>query len=122
MLLVRKIMALTFCLALAGCSNDSTDDLIADPISSETIITYSGNVATIINNNCVACHNLPPVNGAPMPLTTYAHVKDAVQNRGLIDRISRPQGASGMMPNLGTRLPQPLIDIIIQWEEQGFQE
>lgn len=122
MLLVRKISILSLILVFAGCTNDSTDDLLAEPIPEGTIITYSANVAAIISTNCLMCHSNPPENGAPMPLTSYEFVKQAVQERGLIDRISREQGAPGMMPNLGTRLPQPLINIIIQWQEQGFQE
>jgi len=68
------------------------------------------------------CHASTPQNGAPMPLVTYAQVKQAVQERGLLDRISRAQGTPGMMPNGGTRLPQNQIDLISQWEEQGLQE
>lgn len=122
MQLVRKISILSLILVFAGCTNDSSEDLLAEPIPAGTTITYSGNVAAIINANCIMCHSNPPQNGAPMPLTSYDLVKLAVQERGLIDRISREQGAPGMMPNLGTRLPQPLINIIIQWQEQGFQE
>lgn len=122
MQLPRKLMPLAVGLAFAGCTNDSPDDLLADPIPEGTTITYSANVAAIINTNCLNCHSNPPQSGAPMPLTSYAFVKQAVEQRGLIDRISRDQGAPGMMPNLGTRLPQPLINIIIQWQAQGFQE
>lgn len=102
-----------------SCVNDSTSD-----INNPTIVlnaTYNQNIKSIINNNCTSCHNLPPENGAPMPLTTYEYVKQAVLERGLIDRISRSQGAEGMMPNGGTRLPQEKIDLIIQWRDQGFQ-
>jgi hypothetical protein len=57
-----------------------------------------------------------------MSLTTYQNVKDAVQNRGLLDRISRAQGASGMMPSGGTRLPQAVIDQVFAWSSQGLNE
>jgi mono/diheme cytochrome c family protein len=109
-------------LLLASCSNDSTDDLVGNAIAPETNVTYTANVATIINNNCIICHGTTPANGAPMSLTTYAAVKQAILERGLIDRISRPQGAEGMMPNGGTRLPQATINVIIQWNAQGLQE
>lgn len=122
MQLVRKIVVLAIPLALIGCNNDSTDDLTAQLPPPGTPITYSANIASIINTNCLGCHTNPPENGAPMSLTTYEFVKQAVQDRGLIDRISRPQGAEGMMPNGGTRLPQSQIDLIIQWQQQGLQE
>lgn len=117
----KKIAVLTGALLLlCSCENDSPADLTY-PIPEETI-TYTEYVRTIINNNCIICHGTTPANGAPMPLTTYAAVKDAVEHRGLLDRISRPQGASGMMPNGGTRLPQSQIDIINAWAADGLQE
>ncbi|MCG2610495.1 hypothetical protein LZZ90_03115 [Flavobacterium sp. SM15] len=57
-----------------------------------------------------------------MPLTTYAFVRQAVEQRGLIDRISLPQGTQGMMPNGETRLPQYQINQIIAWRDAGFPE
>ena len=50
------------------------------------------------------------------------NVKDAVINKGLLDRISRPEGASGLMPNGGPRLPQATIDLIVQWDADGLLE
>lgn len=109
-------------LLLASCENDSTDDLILTNLTPQTNVTYNQDVASIINSNCTSCHGATPTNGAPMSLTTYEQVKEAVQNRGLLDRISRDQGAPGMMPNGGTRLPQNNINVINQWNIQGLQE
>ncbi len=106
-------------LFLTGCANDSTDDLIG--INTATV-KYNSQVKSIIDSNCLSCHQSPPVNGAPMRLTTYEDVKNAVLTRGLIDRISRPQGAPGMMPSGGIRLPQALIDQITTWQSEGFAE
>ena len=116
----KKIAAIFLALSAIGCTNDSTSDLIDDePID---VVRYNENIKSIIDNNCISCHAATPINGAPMSLTTYDHVKDAVQTRGLIDRISRAQGEPGMMPNGGTRLPQNQIDLISQWNAQGLQE
>lgn len=104
---------------LASCENNSTDDLVGPtPVT----VTYNGQVKAIIQNNCIMCHSDPPQNFAPMRLTTYEDVRSAVLTRGLLDRVSRDQGAPGMMPSGGTRLPQATIDIITQWQAQGFQE
>lgn len=104
---------------LASCTNDSTADLIdTTPINEE--ITYQLNVKSIIDNNCVECHGTIPSNGAPMSLTTYENVKDAVLNNGLIERIILENGQSGLMPLGGPRLPQNRIDEIIKWETDGF--
>lgn len=109
-----------FVLLQYGCTNDSTSDLIDGSTVDE--ITYTNTVKAIIDNNCVVCHASTPINGAPMSLTTYENVKDAVLTRGLLDRISRAQGASGMMPNGGTRLPQEKINQINTWTSEGFQQ
>ena len=119
---MKKIKYIIFSTILfcISCSNNSEDDLI-EPIVLNTT-KYTKDVKPIIDNNCISCHGTTPSNGAPMSLVTYAQVKDAVQNRGLLERISREQGASGMMPNLGTRLPQSTIDLIIDWNTDGLLE
>ncbi|MBF6642293.1 hypothetical protein IVB69_12445 [Flavobacterium sp. J49] len=105
---------------VSSCSNDSSDDLSG--IDGLDEVTYTNTVKSIIDNNCISCHAATPINGAPMSLTTYENVKDAVQNRGLLDRISRAQGEPGMMPNGGTRLPQAVIDQVFAWNAQGLNE
>ncbi|WP_274475732.1 hypothetical protein [Mangrovimonas aestuarii] len=112
-----SVISITFML---NCSSNSESDLIEDNNTPE-LVTYNGDIKTIIDNNCIVCHSNPPQNGAPMPLTTYANVKEAVLNRDLIDRISSTDPAY-LMPLGGQRLPQNLIDTVIQWEEDGLLE
>lgn len=107
-------------IVLFGCTNASENDLI-DQTELPESVTYQNDVKPIIDNNCIVCHANPPVNGAPMPLLSYSNVKDAVQNRGLLDRISS-QDLAFLMPFGGPRLPQNLIDTIIQWEADGLLE
>ncbi|WP_179021580.1 hypothetical protein [Winogradskyella forsetii] len=106
--------------SLYNCSYVNEDDLTEDLIIEE-VTTYEDNIKTIIDTNCIFCHNNPPENGAPMPLTTYANVKDAIENRGLINRISSTD-LGFVMPFGGPRLPQNLIDLVIQWEAEGLME
>jgi hypothetical protein len=105
---------------LFSCTNASEEDLI-DTTPIEEIVTYSNAVKSIIDNNCIFCHSNPPVNGAPMPLLTYDQVKDAVENRDLIERISS-EDLGFVMPFGGPRLPQNLIDTVIQWQTDGLLE
>lgn len=112
----------TFIILLFGsCTKDTIDDIEADEIIPIELVTYQ-NVKNTFEAVCTACHSNPPQNGAPMSLITYQNIKDAVQNRGLIDRISLPQGEGGMMPAGGQRLPQATIDLIVQWNEDGLLE
>jgi len=113
-------LILTSIFFIFGCSNNSEDDLTI-PLTSNTT-KYIQNIKPIIDNNCVACNGTTPSAGAQTSLVTYIQVKNSVLNNGLIDRISRAQGASGMMPYQGTRLPQSSIDLIIDWNTDGLLE
>ena len=107
-----------FC--FTNCSYNSGDDL-TEAIIIEEFVTYEDNIKSIIDTNCIFCHSNPPVNGAPMSLITFDDVKNAVENRGLIDRISSTD-AGFVMPFGGPRLPQNLINLVIQWEQEGLLE
>lgn len=108
-------------LVIVSCTYVSEEDLI-DSQPPPVLVTYNDNVKTIIDNNCLNCHIQPPVNGANVPLLIYDNVKSAVENNDLIDRISAQAGDPGAMPFGGPRLPQNLIDIITQWEDDGLLE
>lgn len=115
------IFSLAF-LALGGCTSSTYDDLEVPQEIDPTVLVTFQDVSFIFQQNCIACHSSPPQNGAPMSLTSYTDVQSAVLNRGLLDRISRDQGAAGMMPNGGQRLPQQNIDLVFQWNEDGLLE
>ncbi len=106
-------------LIFASCTNHSEDDLINQEPIPETV-TYLDNVKPIIDANCVSCHgNANPQAG--LSLTNYTQVKNAVQNNGLINRISLADGNPSLMPTTG-RMPQATIDLIAQWNLDGLLE
>lgn len=117
---IKLIILALFSLLLNSCTNDSLSDLTT--VEDIESVTYTQNVKSIIDNNCIVCHGSTPTNGAPMSLTTYTFVKQAVINRGLLDRISRAEGTSGAMPFGGPRLSQTNINVIIKWNTDGLQE
>lgn len=117
---IKLIIPVLFSFLLNGCTNDSLSNLTT--VEDIESATYTQNVKPITDNNCIVCHGSIPRNGAPMSLTTYANVKEAVMNRGLLYRISRAEGTSGAMPFGGPRLPQTSINTIIQWNTDGLQE
>ncbi len=114
------ISLIVIALVLIGCTNVSESDLI-EFVPVEENVTYNSHIKTIIDNNCIVCHNNPPENGAPMPLITYENVKQAMENRGLIERISS-NDQDFLMPFGGQRLPQNLIDLVVQWQTDGLLE
>jgi len=115
-LLILLIMLLLF----VSCTNDTESDLLDN--QAPVTITYTNTIKSIMDANCISCHGANPSNGAPNSITTYQNTKDAVLFLGLIDRISKSQGASGMMPYGGTRLPQTTIDQVIAWKNNGFPQ
>jgi len=116
----KFLLIITVSSIILSCTNVSEEDLI-DTTPPPNTVTYVANVKTIIDNNCISCHNDPPVNGAPISLILYENVKDAVENRDLIGRITGTSSGR-QMPLGGPMLPQNLIDIIIQWEADGLLE
>ena len=57
-----------------------------------------------------------------MSLTTYDEVKNSVLEGNLIGRISRNDGAEGLMPQGGPRLITRFNKYIIQWELDALLE
>ncbi len=106
---------------LMACSNENSETLM-DNTPIQGVVTYKQNVKSIIDNNCISCHGATPANGAPMSLVTYSQVKNAMQNRGLLNRISLNNGNSLLMPQGGPRLPQTTIDIVAKWQQDGLLE
>ena len=115
-----KNLIFLFVLLFISCSNDSEDDLI-NQTQTPQIITFTNDIQSIMNNNCISCHSNPAINGASIPLTDFNNVKNAVLNNNLINRISTTPGQSGAMPFGGPQLPQNLIDLVIQWQTDGFE-
>lgn len=120
MILKKTLLFASLALVFAGCTNDSTNDL-TEVIPVEEIITFS-RVKTIMQANCNSCHGTNPTGGVPISLVTYDDVKTAVLENDLIGRMSIENGGDGLMPEGGPRLPQTTIDIVIKWQEDGFQE
>ncbi|MDV6169248.1 cytochrome c [Flavobacterium sp. DG1-102-2] len=117
---IQFLSAALMALFLYSCDSHTYTELEETPPVVEGKVTYTANVKTIIDNVCTSCHS---ANGSASfrPLTTYAEVKDAVQNAGLLDRIQLENGEPGLMPQ-GGRMPQNRIDLILKWNEDGLLE
>jgi len=114
---MKKLLALLTSLLLlifiVSCSSDSDDD---DDLVDPPSITYTNTIKSIMSGNCNNCHGNPTTNSAPMSLTTYANVKDATINRGLITRVE-----DGTMPPSGN-LSATQISNIKTWKSNGYIE
>lgn len=115
------IFTISLAVLIFSCTNASENDLI-DQVDPDVVITYSEQIKPIFDSNCVACHSNPAINGAGVPLTTLSEVQSSIENTNLIDRINRQSGEGGFMPLGGSRIPQASIDLITQWQSEGFAE
>jgi len=123
---MKKTIVLTLLLAaFASCSDSETVQDIETPPTPNppdptTAITYTKNVKSIIDANCIGCHQSGR-SAAFRPLTTYAQVKAAVESAGLLTRIQLQNGEQGIMPQ-GGRMSQANIDLIVKWNTDGLKE
>jgi hypothetical protein len=119
---MKSFLSILGSLLLVSCTSQTYDDLeevqLMDPVQQ---ITFQ-DVTLLFETACNSCHSNPPQNGAPMSLVSYSEVRNAVETMSLLDRISRNEGANGLMPLGGPRLPQQDIDLIFQWNEDGLLE
>ena len=111
-LLILPILLLLF--IVTSCSGGSDEVVITPPAND---VTYNGDISPIISGSCLTCHTDPPVNNAPMSLTTLQNVKDAITGRGLIGRI-----ANGSMPAVGNPLSAAQVQKFRDWETGGFKQ
>lgn len=109
---------------LMGCSSSDNSEGVPNEESNNNggtnamDLTYTSDIRPIIQSNCLSCHGNPPTNNAPMSLTTYALVKSAVENRGLVNRIN---SSVNPMPPDG-RMPSATRQMITDWVNQGLPE
>ncbi|MFS4446892.1 hypothetical protein [Maribacter sp. 2307UL18-2] len=121
----RKIGIVLLALAsisITSCSNDSESDLLDLPDGNPDngdLVTYSNDVKSIIDSNCLGCHSSPTRNGAPFALINFSQVSSRANS--ILTAMSRANGTPAAMPPSG-KLPQATIDIIDQWIKDGTQE
>ena len=116
---MKKYLFLLILSSVFSCES-STFEEISEEIPVIEEVTYTENVKTIIDNNCIECHS-PGGISSFRPLTNYNEVREAVLETNLLERIQMQNGEEGQMPQTG-RMPQNLIDVILLWNDQGLLE
>jgi hypothetical protein len=110
---------LAIVLILISCTNTSPDDLVDDTPIIGTV-KYSTDILPIVESQCLSCHNDNAASGNNS-YSTYAQFRDATENGDVIDRITRNVGDPSLMPQ-GNQLPQNSINLILQWQTDGYLE
>lgn len=118
---VCSVLVLT--LTVISCSGGG-DDPVTPPVTpptggggtTVTNPTYTANIKTIIDNNCISCHG-PGGENSAVPLLTYAQVSAKASEIKV--RIEKPAGDPLVMPK-GGKLSQTNIDLINKWIANGM--
>lgn len=118
---VCSVLVLT--LTVISCSGGG-DDPVTPPVTpptggggtTVTNPTYTANIKTIIDNNCISCHG-PGGENSAVPLLTYAQVSAKAPEIKV--RIEKPAGDPLVMPK-GGKLSQTNIDLINKWIANGM--
>ena len=94
----RFLVLLSF-LLIISCKYENIEEKYPPPPVCDTdSVKYSLEVSQIIAANCIGCHSGPNPQGQ-LDLSTYDNVMTNAPS--IRDRINRPAGASGVMPEGG---------------------
>lgn len=92
------LITLIISCCLQGCFR--TGEVVFDDecINSVTyrLVTYSGDIAPLVQAECSNCHAAVPANGASEPLATKEQVDSQLEI--ILDYLARPLGDSRHMP------------------------
>ncbi|MBK1898083.1 hypothetical protein JHL15_20120 [Chryseobacterium sp. YIM B02567] len=112
-----KMKKLLFILS-SGALLISCESRTYEEISDHTPITeqikYEKDIKPIVEANCVICHS-----PGAQALTNYNQVKNNIDK--ILDRIQRPNGDPGKMPQGGSLSPSQ-INMFIKWKTDGLIE
>ncbi len=107
----KLFLVFSISFTMVSCSTSVIEEVV---VNEE--ITYFNTIKAIIVTNCTTtCHNDVQTD-AGLNLTSYKNLKDAVETRGLLDRIN---SASNPMPK-GGQMEANLIATIEKWVDEGF--
>jgi hypothetical protein len=114
-------LALVLSLCVFGCQNGDVADS-AD--SSDSDLNYYSDIKPILDAHCVSCHTEGEIGG--FPLNTFEEV-NGVRNAvaAAIESGSMPPWKPSADCNdylFDSRLPQELVDTVVQWVESGAPE
>lgn len=115
----EKALLIIMCSMLFSCSETSPNDLVETTPIVE-VVTYVDDIEPIVQSQCLSCHNDSFASGNNS-YSSYAQFREATENGNVIDRITRNLGDPLTMPQ-GGKLPQSSIDLILQWEIDGYLE
>ena len=104
-------------LVLGGCYYDIEEDLYPQVVCDTVPVFYSGEVQSILQSNCLVCHNSATHSGNVV-LENYSSLRVYVDNGKLWGAIRHSAGFSPM-PKGGGKLSPCAIQAIGRWIDEG---
>ena len=111
-----SLIIVVFVISLDSCYYDKGD--VLGGVCDTTSVTYSNQVRSIIDLNCIDCHG--QAGSANPKLDTYDEVLIQVQNGSFLGSIKHEQGYSPM-PKNSSQLDQCQISKVEIWINEGAQ-
>lgn len=119
---ICAFLIITFAAMSCSGGDDSSTPPVTPPPGGGggggTAVTYTSNIKSIIDGNCVSCHSTGGEK-SDVPLQTYAQV--SAKASLIKTRIEKPAGDPLVMPK-GGKLSQANIDLINKWITAGMPE
>jgi len=98
-----------------GCENNVADDQDQNPTDCSVVEAYyEESVAPILTQNCIDCHSGSSPSGG-LNLDDYTSVRVGMID--VLDRVNREEGSSGFMPQVGSKLTDAELSILLSFFE-----
>jgi len=115
--MMRLLIMFTMISLLASCYYDVEENLYGDSVCDTTDVSYTQDIAPILNTSCNGCH-ASAINIANVSLDQHTAVKKYVDNGKLIGVIRHDPGFSAM-PSGAPKIADCSIQKIQAWIEAG---
>lgn len=122
-ILIRGLMLIFVMSTTIGCADNELSDLLEEEIVADDgggvsgVVTYQNTAKALLDNACVRCHNATQANGG-VRLHNFENASAVAASGRMIARMT---STGSPMPPSGN-LPDPVIQDIINWIEDGILE
>jgi hypothetical protein len=119
--IISLVIISIFLLFFVSCYYDNEEALypVIDTTCDTTVVTYSGTIVTMMNNNCYMCHSnkTAAANGNNIRLESYT---DVVANSAQITQSIKHTGSITPMPKTGGKIKPCYITQWDIWVRKGM--
>jgi hypothetical protein len=115
--ITKVFLASSIALGLTQCYYDNVQDLYGNTPCETAAVTYSQDISSILDLNCVGCHNATSASGG-LNLEGHANAAASALVGSMINRVSLSAGNALLMPP-GQPLSSCDLAKLNQWVSEG---